>query len=271
MKKIISAILMLSIISIFVGCNSQTTKETEKKAVSTIEQIQTNGYINIGTTGEQFPFSFKDKDGNLQGIDIDLANKFAEELGIKAKFIQEDIDQLQTSLINKKIDIILSGFSITVKRNTNLLFTSPYFETGKAILSRIPEIKKGDKEFINRKEVTLVTIDKSSSLEFLKENFPNATVITKENVTECEEVLFSGEANGYIGDYELCENLFFSNKNNGDYNFRNLGTLDNHEFIGAAVSADDFHFFNLVDNFIKKIDRESQDIKIEESWLKYSN
>ena len=252
------------------SCQSTSEKEITKKA-STIDTILERGYINVGTSGEQFPFSFKDESGNLQGIDIELSKKLAEEIGVDVKFVETDIDKFIPQLLQKNYDIILSGFSITSKRNTKVLFTNSYYQTGKAILTRVPEIKSGNKEFINNEAVTLVAILNSSSLDYTKENYPNATIITGETINDCQEILFSGKADGFISDYEICENLFFSNQNNGDYSFKNLGTASDHEYIGAAVNSDDFLFFNLVDNFIKKIDKRTQEEQIEESWLKYAN
>ena len=271
MSKIITIFLVLNVLFFTMfSCQSTTDKESTKKT-TTIEKILERGYINIGTSGTQFPFSFKDESGNLQGIDIELAKDLAKEIGVDVKFVETDIDKSIPNLLEKKVDIIFSGYSITSERNTKILFTNSYYQTGKAILSRVPEIKSGNKKFINTESVTLVIINNSSSLEYTKANYPSATIITGKDITECKEILFSGKADGYIGDYELCENLFFSDRNNGDYGFKNLGTAKNHEFIGAAVSPEDFLFYNLVNNFVKKIDKKTQDQKIEESWLKYAN
>ena len=266
------AAVIISIAAITTSCKQvdpKTTKTVEEK--TTLKKILERGYINVGTTGKQFPFSFKNESGELQGVDINLAKKLASELEVDIKFVELDINQLIPSLLENKIDLILSGFSITTKRNTQVLFTSAYYETGKAILTRIPEIKSGKKEFINQKAVTLVTINNSSSLDFIKKNYPEATVITAETIDGCKDILFTGKADGYVGDYELCESLFFSNRNNGDYNFKNLGTPDNHEYIGAAVAPGDVLLYNILKNFLRKVDKDSQNEEIETNWLQFAN
>ena len=263
-------LLIITSLIILTSCQ-QANVAVEKENSSTIQKITERKILNVGTSGQYFPFSFKNANKELRGIDIYLGKKLAKELDVEVKFIELDINGLTNALKNNEIDIILSGYSITTERNKDFLFTESYYETGKSIISRVKEIKSGDKEFINRKEVTLVTTKNSSSLDFIKEHYPNATVITKKSISECAETLFSGEANGFVGDYELCENMFFSNKNNGDYNFRNLGTAMDHEYIGAALSPNDFHFHNLVNNFIKKIDENTLNKAIEEAWLEYGN
>lgn len=263
-------LLIITSLIILTSCQ-QTNVAIEKDNTSTIKSITERGFLNVGTSGQYFPFSFKNKNKELKGIDIYLGKKLAKELDVEVKFVELSIDDLTKALENGEIDVILSGYSITTERNKNFLFTESYYQTGKSIISRIKEIKSGDKEFINRKEVTLVTTANSSSLDFIKENYPNVTIITKESISECAKVLFSGEANGFVGDYELCENMFFSDKNNGDYNFRNLGTAMDHEYIGAAISPKDFHFHNLVNNFIKKVDGNAINDAIEEAWLEYGN
>ena len=264
--------ILLFITSLFILSSCQQAQiPVEKEGSSTLMKIIERKTLNVGTSGQYFPFSFKNKKKELRGIDIYLGKKLAEELDVDVKFVELNIDDLSKALKNGEIDIILSGYSITTERNKDFLFTESYYETGKSIISRVKEIKKGDQEFINRKEITLVTTKNSSSLEFINKNYPNVTVITKESISECTEILFSGSADGFVGDYELCENMFFSDKNNGDYNFHNLGTAMDHEYIGAAIASTDLHFYNLVNNFIRKTDQKTLGIAIEEAWLEYGN
>ena len=244
-------VLIITSLIIMTSCQ-QAEVQVKKESKSTIDKITESKVLRVGTSGQYFPFCFKNKKQELKGIDIYLGRKLAQELGVEVKFVELNIDELGNALKNRDIDIILSGYSITTERNKDFLFTDAYYQTGKAIFSRVKEIKSGNEEFINRKEVTLVTTANSSSLEFIQKNYPNATILTGESITDCKEILFSGKANGFVGDYELCENMFFSDRNNGDYNFRNLGTAMDHEYIGAAVSPIDYHFFNLVNNFIIK-------------------
>ncbi len=263
-------VLIITSLIIMTSCQ-QTDLKIEKKSKSTIEKIIERKQLRIGTTEQYFPFTFMNNKKELKGIDIYIGNKLAKELGVEAKFIKYSITDLGNALKNDKIDIILSGYSITTDRNKDFLFTNSYYQTGKAIISKVKEITAGNKDFINKKEITLVTIRKSSSLEFIKNNYPKATILTEENILNCKDILFSGKADGFVGDYEVCENMYFSNQNDGDYRFRNLGTSLDHEFIGAAVSPKDYLFYNLVNNFIKKIDSQDMNNAIEKAWLEYGN
>jgi len=241
-------------------------------AQTTIKTIKKRGYIKVGTTENQIPFTFRDDNNKLLGIDIDLASKLAKEMNVKVKFVKIELANLIDSLINGNIDIIFSGFSITTSRNMDVLFTQPYYETGKGIISKMKKLNSGKIKNINNEDVKLVAVKNSSSVDYIKNKYPKAKLIIKENGDKCVDALKNGEADAMITDYENCETIFYYSDLKGDYDYT---LLDNekgveHEYIGAAVSYKDIIFYNLINNFLMKIDRNNDMSIIKKSWEKYT-
>ena len=88
----------------------------------------------VGTNSGFPPYEMLDNDGNLIGLDIDLAKIIAQKLGKKLELQDMAFDSLIIGLQQKKIDLILAGVSITQKRLEEVALI-PY--TGKP-LTKLP-------------------------------------------------------------------------------------------------------------------------------------
>ena len=77
MKNYFIAITLLFVTSSLFITSCKTPEPAKQK---TLDKILASKTIVVGTTGEQFPFSFVDDDSNLKGLDISIANYLAKEL-----------------------------------------------------------------------------------------------------------------------------------------------------------------------------------------------
>lgn len=91
--------------------------------------------LRIGTATNYPPLAFK-ADGQMQGVEVDFAQKMAQDLGIKVSLIETPWDQLIPALEKGQIDVIMSGMSITEERSQRVQFTVPYLNIGQMALIR---------------------------------------------------------------------------------------------------------------------------------------
>lgn len=87
----------------------------------------------IASEGAFPPFEMIDKNGNLIGFDIDLAQALCDEMKVKCKFIAQDWDGLIPGLLVKKFDAIVASMSVTEERKKVIAFTEKYY-TNKVVL-----------------------------------------------------------------------------------------------------------------------------------------
>ena len=259
MKKVFILLTVL-----FIAYSAQT------KAQEVINKIMKEKVLVVGTTGEQFPFTFKDGKGKLQGIDINIANRLAKELGVEAKFEVMPFEKLIEALKAGKVDIILSGMTTTVKRNTEVAFPGVYYKTGKSILTFKKELYKGEVNAINRKDITLAATENTTSEKYVKANYPNAKLVTVKDISDAKKMLLDGKVDGVVADYETTEMLAFDISDKSVY-YKNISKSTEKEFISPAVSAKDFLFINLVSNYIDRVNAYDEDEAIENLWIKYLN
>lgn len=103
MKKIIAIMLAVLMLCAFAGCGSEK---------SDLEYVKENGKLVVGIT-DFAPMDYKDDNGNWIGFDADMANAFAEKLGVKAEFVEIDWDNKALELSGKNIDVVWNGMTLT--------------------------------------------------------------------------------------------------------------------------------------------------------------
>jgi polar amino acid transport system substrate-binding protein len=98
--------------------------------------------IRIGVTGDSPPFCFRQA-GRLAGIEIDLASYLGQDLGRPVRAIAIPWEEMIPALVNREIDIIMSGMTVTRLRQLRVAFSEPYVRSGLGVLVRRNEADRG--------------------------------------------------------------------------------------------------------------------------------
>lgn len=263
-KTTIALTLFVLMCSLFITSCTQPVKQ------KTLDRILADQTIVVGTTGEQFPFSFKDDEGKITGIDISIANHLAKELGVNIKYKVMPFNQLIPSVINGDVDIVFSGVSITTERNTKVVFPGAYYASGKSILTKDKKLSEGKKELINSEDITLAVTKATTSVDFVETKYPKAKIVLVKNADDAVALLDDNKVDGVVADYETCELLAYSYKESYLY-FKNLSSATEKEFLSPIVAADDYLFINLITNYINRINTVDKYEVIDLIWYEYLN
>ena len=124
-KKYAAAALAVVSVVGFASCGSSNGAGSDDSATSELEQVKKNGEIVFGTEGTYAPFSYHDTDDNLTGYDVEIATAVAEELGVKAKFVEANWDSLLAGVDAQKYDFTdlytySQGVAVTKKGNDDI-------------------------------------------------------------------------------------------------------------------------------------------------------
>lgn len=107
--------------------------------------------ITVGMATNYAPLAYQ-KEGDLVGAEVDFAQALGEQLDASIKIKTYAWDELLSALNADEIDVVMSGVSITEKRETMVRFTDPYMDIGQmaviraedaAYLASVDKLKSG--------------------------------------------------------------------------------------------------------------------------------
>lgn len=95
----------------------------------------------VGITANAPPLAFK-QGGKLQGAEIDFARRLGVFLDREIHFKELPWKNQIPALESKKIDIIMSGMTITQKRSYRVSFSKPYMRSGQMLLVKMEKANR---------------------------------------------------------------------------------------------------------------------------------
>lgn len=118
-RIVVTAFLVTGALS---GCADKEAAGSD----NSLEKIQTEGVLKIGTEGTYPPYSYHDEADNLVGFDVEVAKLIADKLGVEAEFVETKWDAMIAGLDAERFDIIVNQVSITEERLEKYDFSEPY-------------------------------------------------------------------------------------------------------------------------------------------------
>ena len=252
MKKVVLYSFLILSLFIFSSCSHHTGTYVLTSPAPVLDRIQNRGELIVGTAADMPPFNMTTKDNRIIGLEVDLAQALAQAMEVELKLQAIAFKDLLPALEAGKVDLILSGMTITAKRNSKVAFVGPYYISGKGLLtkaSKLADIK--DPGDIDRSEVRITALEGSTSEIFVKNVLPNVKFLAARDYSEAVNMVIGDKADAMIADQPICvvsvarypeEDLFA------------ILTPFTYEPIGIALPANDPLFINLVQNFLNTIE-----------------
>ena len=183
-------------------------------AASRLETVRRRGTIRIGTTGDYFPYSFRDlRGGGFKGYEVGVAERLAADLGVKLQLVQATWPTLVAGLMADRYDLAASGITVTPERAQAVAFSKPYLRP-----RFVPIVQERDlPRFrswadLDDPMVTVAVQQGTASEQMAKRAFSRTRILSvAEPVIDFTEVL-AGRAHAAFTD-----NLYFYSKIGREY------------------------------------------------------
>ncbi len=207
MSRLIALVLMC--LAGFVSVSKAADFPPDLQRIKDRGELLVAAYVN-----DIPPFFFTDDRGELAGIDVDIASKLAEVLGVRLRFLRiaNRFDELPQILLERRADVVISAFSRSIKRAQTVRFTEPYVNLGRVLfLNRTGTVSilegKSDFHALNRPDVAIGANEGGVYADLAREMFPAATIHLYKTHRVGTADLLNGTLHGYLCD-QPCANAY---------------------------------------------------------------
>lgn len=238
---------------------------TNANAQEIIDNIIKNNELRVGMTGTQPPYAMESVESGLIGYEVDLANDIANAIGVDLKIVQMPFKELLPSLEANKIDIVMSGMTMTTPRNAKVIFMGPYIYSGKSILTMAHiYVEMENTNELNKGSNKITTLSGSTSEKFVLQYMPKAKLLAESDYDNCLKLVMDGKADLMLADFSICRYTILRNPDLG------LETFDEpitKEPIGMAIKHTDPLFLNLLQNLLRQRDADGTLEDLNDKWF----
>jgi polar amino acid transport system substrate-binding protein len=256
MVRLALAVCILAVLTFSKGSNADT-----------LADIKAKGELVVGTKADYPPYGFRDKTGEIVGIEPELGADIARRLGVKVR-----IEPVQSSnriqfLQQGKIDLMIATMNITDERKKAVGILEPaYYASG---IAALVNPKANIKSAADLKGKPVCAIQGNFFNADLQSKFVQTDLLAFKGVPEAEQALTSGQCVAFVYD----DTLLLSKKKFEADRWKDFDLVLISEVTplpwGAAVKLEDRDqpWGKFVSNAITDWHKSGALIEIEKKWL----
>ncbi|WP_336814718.1 transporter substrate-binding domain-containing protein [Bosea sp. MMO-172] len=99
---------------------------TRPAAAVTPSEIKARGKVIIGIQGDNPPWGFVNSAGKQEGLDADMSELFARELGVPIEYVQLTVANRIPALTSGRVDLLFATMAMLPERAKVVQFSKPY-------------------------------------------------------------------------------------------------------------------------------------------------
>ncbi|MGE7673531.1 basic amino acid ABC transporter substrate-binding protein [Lysinibacillus sp. NPDC094403] len=198
MKRSLSMLLVVvaAFVLVLAGCG---TKEKTSSGSAPSEDGDGKKIYKVGTEATFAPFESLDDKGNIVGLDFDILQAIADEMGFKVEWQNIGWEPVFQTVKNGETDIGAAGISINDKRKETFDFTDPYYESQLLIVVKEDSKVKSLADLKDKKiSVQINATGHEAAKKLQGESSPN--IMAFENQPVAIKEMLNGNVDATIGD-----------------------------------------------------------------------
>ena len=261
-----SMMVLVVVVSLMVLLGPVFAADSVSKVSPVLDRILSKKELVVGTAASMPPLNMRTKDGRIIGLEIDLAQYFADGMGVKLILKPMNFSNLLPALEKGEVDMVISGMTMTPDRNLKVAFVGPYFASGKSVLTKKANIDSVDEiGKMNDPQKVLVALKGSTSQMFVERLIPKAKLVLADNYDQAVAMVKEDKAILMVADYPIC---MVSVHRYPDVPLATTSKPISYEPVGIAVPPNDPLLVNWLQNFLHTVERTGELERLHEKWFK---
>ena len=226
----------------------------------TLAEIQRRGTLRVGLDASFPPFETIDENGQIVGLDVDIARAIAADLGVEAEFVNIGFDGLYDALLARRVDILISGLPYDPRWTQDVAYTHNYFNAGQILVTRVDEDSIDTVEDLAGHTIA---IEWGSQADMegrrLEREIEGVSLLRQPSAAEALETLFGGQADAAIVDAVSGVSAFPRGLK--------IVTYLTDEWYAAAVHIESQALLEAVNQSLTRLDETGQMAEMQAQWL----
>ncbi|HIK08176.1 MAG TPA: transporter substrate-binding domain-containing protein [Trichormus sp. M33_DOE_039] len=164
-----------------------------------ITEIQRRGYLTVAVKDNTPPLGFKDADGKLQGLEIDLAQRLAADLLGKTDSVKfqpvRNRDRL-SAVYDHQVDMAIARVTATESRSRLVSFSVPYYFDGTVLITKDASIQK----ISDLQKQKIAVLNHSSTIAEVRYYIPEAELVGVDSYIEAQQQIENNTVVAFAAD-----------------------------------------------------------------------
>lgn len=230
--------------------------------------------LKVGVSTNAPPLIYKQAE-EIIGLEAELAREFAKSIDKSVEFVELAWQDQIPALLDKRIDIIMSGMTITKKREYRIAFSTPYFTSGQMVMVRGEDKNRyptGYYAILAQAPTKTIGVVKGTTGEqFVRKNFGGARKISSFNtsgqaVNALTTVMMVTRIDMLIHDGPILMMLAAENETK---DLAILPDLLTKEYLAWGIRKTDTQLLNAANQFIDMLKSDGRLDPIIKRWIPY--
>jgi len=242
MKKVVTILVVIALCAaLFAGCSS---------GPDTLKSVKDAGKLVMLTNAAFPPYEYLGSDNKPAGVDVDIAQAIADQIGVELEVVDMDFDGLIPALTGGKGDMIAAGLTVTDERKESVDFSDTYADATQLIIISADNTDIASVDALNGKNIG---VQLGTTGDIYASDIEGATVSQYKSGLEAAMDLKNGKLDAVILDQLPAQNIVASNEG--------LKVIDEpfkDEQYAIAVKKGDEAFLKVINEVIKKLQDEGK-------------
>ncbi|MBU2698754.1 glutamate ABC transporter substrate-binding protein [Pimelobacter sp. 30-1] len=177
-----------------------------------VNRIKKAGVLRVGVSADTWLLGARNASTNkIEGFDIDIAQRIADELGVKIQLRVINAGQRIKLLDDRELDIVVRNMTINCTRWKDIAFSAEYYHAGQKVLLRSDLAAKytGPQDLA---EVKVCAPAGTTSIDNIREIQPEAVAEPADTHTGCLVKFQQGGVDAITGDDTVLAGLVAQDK-----------------------------------------------------------
>lgn len=170
-----------------------------------LQEILNRGELVVGVVNDAPPFGFIDEDGELVGMDLDIAHMIAEEMDVDVRFEVVPIPARIPTLLTDKVDMLIAVLGSTPQRALQVMYTNPYVVIDLGVYASDDIEPVTDRAGLEN--FTIAVGKGTTSDVWLSENVPGAQLVRFEDAPSAIAAFMAGQTQAFAEGSNLASNV----------------------------------------------------------------